>query len=58
MFGILAFAAFAAFALGAVLHVARTVTPIWLDSTSPTPAGLAFLALHLLGIGTTWPTRR
>lgn len=54
MFGIFAFAAFA---LGAVLHVSRTVTPIWLDSTTLLLVGLAFGALHLLGIGVSWLRR-
>ncbi len=55
MFGM---AALSAFLMGWVLHVTRTVTPIWLDSTSLTLAGLALLTLHLLGIGAAWPTRR
>jgi hypothetical protein len=54
VFGIFAFAAFA---LGAVLHVSRTVTPIWLDSTTLLLAGLAFGMLHLLGIGVSWLRR-
>jgi hypothetical protein len=54
MFGILAAVAFI---LGAILHVARTVTPIWLDSWTLLFAGLAFGALHLLGVGTAWLRR-
>jgi len=55
MFGILAAVAFI---LGAILHVARTVTPIWLDSWTLLFAGLAFGILHILGIGSTWLPRR
>jgi hypothetical protein len=54
MFGILAFAAFA---LGAVLHVSRTVTPIWLDPWTLLLAGLAFSVLHILGVGVSWLRR-
>ena len=54
MFGILAFATFA---LGAVLHVSRTVAPIWLDSWTLLFVGLAFGALHLYGVGVAWLRR-
>jgi len=55
MFGILAAVAFI---LGAVLHVARTVTPIWLDSWTLLFVGLAFGILHTLDVGPKWLPRR
>lgn len=55
MFGILAVVCFT---IAFIFHGAATVTNAWLDPTSLMLAGLAFLALHLLGYGASWTPRR
>lgn len=55
MFGL---AALVCFILGYVFHGAATITNAWFDPTGMTLAGLAFLALHLLGDKVSWPPRR
>jgi pimeloyl-ACP methyl ester carboxylesterase len=46
------------FALAFFIHGSGTTTNVWFDPTSLMLAGLACLALHLLGVGKSWYSHR
>jgi hypothetical protein len=46
------------FAIAFFIHGSGTSTNVWFDPTSLELLGLACLALHLLGVGTGWYSRR
>ena len=46
------------FAIAFFIHGSGTSTNVWFDPTSLMLAGLACLALHLLGVGEGWYSRR
>lgn len=46
------------FAVAFFIHGSATATSVWFDPTSLMLAGLACLALHLLGVGTGWYSHR
>ncbi|MEV6105565.1 hypothetical protein AB0M28_12740 [Streptomyces sp. NPDC051940] len=55
----LAFAAFVLFGIAWILHITETTVDAEIFSTwSVVFLGLALLALHLGGVGTTWSGRR
>jgi hypothetical protein len=45
------------FAIAFFIHGSGTSTNVWFDPTSLMLAGLACLALHLLGVGEGWYSR-
>jgi hypothetical protein len=45
------------FGIAYFIHGSSTSTNIWFDPTSLMLLGFIALALHLLGVGTTWHTR-
>lgn len=46
------------FAVAFFINGSKTSTNVWLSPTSLMLAGLTCLALHLLGVGTGWYSRR
>lgn len=46
------------FVIAFFIHGTGTSTNVWFTPTSLMLAGLACLALHLLGVGTGWYSRR
>lgn len=54
----LAFVAAALFVIAFVIRVTETSTQVVFSPTSLMLAGLAFLAVHLAGVGSGWSARR